>query len=152
MSKINDLHDFFPKVFQTKENPNWKALLEAIGQADDDTVSLTLDVMKQLFVKTANRPYLDSLGANVNIERPKLMGMEDTDLRKYIPLMSYHPKQVKLFFDKLLDMFFAKELTTSSITSQKYEPFVMEDEWCLSYLIDGVDEELILFNSGDFSV
>jgi hypothetical protein len=151
MAQIDKIHNNLPRHLHTKYNTNWKALVETIGQADEETVQLMIDVIKQMFIKTASRPHIDNLGANVGVERPKLIGMEDDDFKKYIPLLSFHPKQIKLIFDKLLDIFFFKELTTSNIMTSRYEPFSLKNEWDLSYKIDGINEEKIIFYYSDFS-
>src|SRR5882672_2985095 len=102
-SKVDALHDLMPNHLNTKVNPNWKALIDAIGSTDQDTSDLVAEVRKQFFVKTASRPYLDRLAANNMISRPRLVGMDDTSFRDYIPVLSYKPKQVKLIIDALLD-------------------------------------------------
>ena len=34
-TKIDRIHDLLPKVFNTRTNTNWKALIEAIGGSDE---------------------------------------------------------------------------------------------------------------------
>lgn len=150
-TKIDNLHDLMPPYFKTRKNINWKALIESIGQSDQDTADLIEAVRAQIFTKTANRPYLDKLGANVNVNRPRFIGMQDLDFRKYIPISAYQPKQVKLVLDLLLDLFFYKESTTSHITSINVSPFYLKDGWELDYTVDGVNNEHIIFKSLDFS-
>ncbi len=149
--KIDRLHDLLPSHFNTKNNPNWKALLEAIGEVDQGTADLVAEVRKQFFVKTASRPYLDRLGANNKIARPRLVGMDDPSFREYIPVLSYKPKQVKLIVDQLLDIFFFKESTTAFVTSQNFAPFVMQDQWELEYFVDEVYSERVKFSTADFT-
>ena len=64
-NKIDRLHDNIPRIYRSRVNPNWKALIEAFGQNDEDLSQLIQEVRKQFFVKSANRPYIDRLGANV---------------------------------------------------------------------------------------
>jgi hypothetical protein len=150
-SRIDNLHDNMPAIFNTKENVNWRALLEAMGQADQDTLDLIEAVRQQFFIKTAKRPYIDRLGAATKVQRPRFVGMDDTDFRTFIPVMSYQPKQVKLVLDNLLDLFFFKEATTSFISSNKAEPFVLQDNWELEYLVDSEFTERIQFTSAEFT-
>lgn len=150
-NRIDNLHNQMPAVANTRVNTNWKALLEALGQSDQDTLDLIEAVGQQFFIKTASRPYLDRLGTASLVQRPRFVGMDDTSFRSFIPIMSYQPKQVKLVLDDLLDLFFFKDSTTSFIFSDATEPFVLEDGWELEYSVDTVFTERVLFKSDDFT-
>ena len=128
-SKKDNLHGLLPKHLNTRGNTNWRGLVEAVGQSDQFTADLVEEVRKQFFIKTASRPYIDRLASNSRISRPRLVGMDDTSFREYIPVLSYKPKQVKLIIDQLLDIFFFKESTTAFITTQSFAPFSMRDGW-----------------------
>ncbi|CAB4125784.1 hypothetical protein UFOVP53_229 [uncultured Caudovirales phage] len=150
-SKVDNLHRQMPAVFNTEVNENWKALIEALGQADQDTMDLIESVRQQFFVKTASRPYIDRLGTANLVQRPRFVGMEDTSFRKFIPIMSYQPKQVKLVLDNLLDLFFFKESTTSFISSGQVQPFLIQDGWELEYNVDSTFTERISFKANEFT-
>lgn len=147
---VDAIHKKLNSYFNTRQNPNWKAIVEAIGESDQDVANLIEEVRKQFFISSAYRPYLDRLAANYKVSRPKVVGMDDVTLRKYIPILAYQPKQVKTIIDKLLDVFFFRESTTSFAESTEYGPFVMKDGWELNYTIDGFREESIIFSSLDF--
>ena len=149
--KIDQLHDIMPNHLNTRTNPNWKALLDAIGSQDQNTADLVAQVRQQFFVKTASAPYLDRLAANNLISRPAVVGMDDPAFRKFIPILSYQPKQVKLIIDQLLDIFFFKESTTAFVTSQMAQPFALQDGWYLEYLVDELNDERIQFNADEFT-
>lgn len=149
--KIDSLHEQMPDALNTRVNPNWKAIIEAIGEQDQFVANLAEEVRKQFFTKTASRPYLDRLGSNVNVDRPRFIGMDDPTFRKYIPILAYQPKQVKLIIDTLLDIFFFKESTTAFIESTAFEPFSLEDGWELEYTVDALKTERIEFNADDFT-
>jgi len=144
------LHDYINPIFKTRENPNWKALIEAIGESDQDIADLVQEVRKQFFISTAVRPFIDRLGSNLKVSRPKIVGMDDATFRKYIPILAYQPKQVKLIIDQLLDIFFFKESTTAFIESTAVEPFILKDGWELFYKVDAVSDEKITFVSDEF--
>lgn len=149
--KTDSLHDQMPAGLDTRVNPNWKALLEAIGERDQETIDLIESVRQQFFVKTATRPYIDRLGSANLVQRPRFVGMDDTIFREFIPVMSYQPKQVKLVLDKLLDLFFFKESTTSFIESDLAQPFNIKDGWELEYQVDSFSDELIEFKTAEFT-
>jgi hypothetical protein len=150
-TKIDRIHDLLPKIFKTKANPNWKAIVEALGEQDELITELVQEVRDQFFVATADRPYLDRLGANVGVARPQQVGMDDATMRRFIPVLSYQPKQVKIILDQLLDIFFFRESTSAFTQSQQFEPFALKDGWQLLYTADGINEEFITFKSNDFT-
>jgi hypothetical protein len=150
-TKVDRIHDELPRYFKTKQNPNWKALIETLGESDQKLADLTEEVRKQFFIKTASRPYIDRLGANYKVSRPKYVGMQDNDFRRYIPVLAYQPKQVKLVMDLLLDIFFFKETTTSFTQSIAFDPFVLKDGWELEYKVDQINQERIVFKSENFT-
>jgi hypothetical protein len=149
-SKIERIHDQMPRYFKTRQNKNWKALIEALGQSDQNLQDLIESVRDQFFVTTASRPYIDRLGANFKISRPKFIGMDDDTFRQYIPILAYQPKQVKLVLDLLLDIFFFKESTTAFAQSTASGPYQLKDQWQLEYVVDGIQEEVITFEADDF--
>jgi hypothetical protein len=149
-NKIDRIHDEMPRFFKTRANPNWKALIEALGESDQNLSDLIEEVKKQFFVKTASRPYIDRLGANHRISRPRFVGMDDITFRNYIPVLAYQPKQVKLVLDLLLDIFFFKETTTAFTQSGAFEPFRLLDGWEINYTVDQTKFETIMFKSDNF--
>ena len=150
-SKIDKLHDRMPKAFHTKTNVNWRGVIEALGQGDQQTADLIEAVRQQFFVKTANRPFLDRLGANVKVSRPAFVGMDDPTFRKYIPILAWQPKQVKLIIDSLLNIFYFRESTTAFVTSSQTGPFDIEDGWDIQYTVDGIRPERVEFKADDFT-
>ena len=87
-NKIDQIHDLLPKHLNSRGNENWKALVDALGEQDQNTADLVTEVRKQFFVKTASRPYLDRLAANNKISRARLAGMDDPSFRDCIPVLS----------------------------------------------------------------
>jgi hypothetical protein len=149
--KVDNIHDQMPAIYDTRNNVNWKALIEAIGGQDQDTIDLIEAVRQQFFIKTATRPHIDRLGTANLVQRPRFVGMDDPTFRQFIPIMSYNPKQVKLVLDKLLDLFFFKESTTSFVVSDLASPFNLQDGWELEYSVDDFTTERIEFNAVDFT-
>jgi hypothetical protein len=147
---VDNLHNQLNAYFNTRVNPNWRAIVDAIGQSDQDVATLIEEVRKQFFISTAHRPYIDRLAANYNVSRPKVIGMDDVTLQKYVPILAYQPKQVKSIIDQLLDVFFFKEYTTAFAQSLTAGPYSMKDGWELQYTIDGSNIEQIVFHDADF--
>ena len=151
LTAIDRINQRLPPYFNSTVNPNWKSIVTAIGQSDQNVANLIQQVKEQFFVSSAARPYLDSLGSNVGVSRPPFIGMSDDDFRKYIPVLAYQPKQVRAIFDQLLNIFFLRETTTAFISSTNIQPFNMQNTWGLQYTVDGVNMESVIFNSSDFS-
>lgn len=151
VSKVDRIFDLLPKYFNARQDENWSSLITAIGSEDDRLAKLAEEVRKQFFVKTASRPYIDRLAANSNLQRPRFVGMSDTDFRRFIPILSYQPKQVKRIIDEMLDLFFLKDATTAFLSTELYEPFVLKDSWSLDIKVDNLNQEHIVFRSSDFT-
>lgn len=150
-TQTDRIHDNMPRFFKTRTNPNWKALIDALGNSDQNLADLVTQVRQQFFVDTASRPYLDRLGANVEVSRPRFIGMDDPTYRTFIPVMSYQPKQVKHILDLLLDIFFFKQITTAFIQSETGQPFALVNGWDLQYTVDQTKLENIKFSTSDFT-
>lgn len=150
-TKTDRIFDLLPKHLGAREDDKWSSLVGAIGEEDERLARLAEEVRKQFFVKTASRPYIDRLAANNNLLRPRFVGMSDTDFRRFIPISTYQPKQVKRIIDEMLDLFFLKEATTAFLSSGLYEPFVLQDTWNLEILVDNMYQEQIVFRTSDFT-
>jgi hypothetical protein len=149
-TKADLIFDQLPNFLNARADENWSSLINAIGAEDERLAQLAQEVRKQFFVKTASRPYIDRLAANHNLNRLRFVGMSDTDFRRFIPIMTYQPKQVKHIINEMLDLFFFKEATTAFLSSGLYQPFVLKNNWHLDFLIDGINQEHIVFKTSDF--
>jgi hypothetical protein len=151
LTKIDQLHNLFPAHYNTRTNPNWNALLTALGTSDQNVADLVALIKQQFFLKTASGTYLDNLGANSGVSRPAGVGMIDSAFKKYIPILAYSPKQVRFIVDQLLNIFYGAELTIAFTESTQASPYTLQDGWTLEYTVDGVYDELIYFSAGDFT-
>ena len=150
-TKTDRIFDLLPEHLGAQQDPKWNSLIQAIGAEDERLAQLAEEVRKQFFVKTANRPHIDRLAANSNLLRPRFVGMSDTDFRRFIPILTYQPKQVKRIIDEMLDLFFMKEATTAFLSSGLHQPFALQDTWNLEILVDNTYQERIVFQSSDFT-
>ena len=46
-TKIDRLHDLMPRHYKTRQNPNWRAIIEALGEVDQSTADLIEEIRKQ---------------------------------------------------------------------------------------------------------
>jgi len=151
ITKVDQIHNLMPAHYNTRNNPNWNALITALGQSDQNVAGLISAIKNQFFIATASGTYLNNLAANDGVSRPAGTGMTDTTFKQFIPVMAYQPKQVKLIIDQLLNIFFAKETTTAYVESGQPSPYSLEDGWELQYTVDGVNSELLYFHTTDFT-
>jgi hypothetical protein len=151
ITKIDQIHNLMPAHYNTRTNPNWIALITALGTSDQNVADLVALLKQQFFIKTASGTYLDNLGANDGVSRPPGVGMVDSAFKKYIPILAYSPKQVRFILDQLLNIFFLPEETTAYTESTKASPYALQDGWSLEYTVDGTFDELITFNTSDFA-
>lgn len=150
-TKADRIFELLPKYFNAQADENWSSLISAIGAEDERLAKLAEEVRKQFFVKTASRPYIDRLAANNNLQRPRFVGMSDNDFRRFVPILSYQPKQVKRIIDELLDLFFLKDATTAFLSTGLYEPFTLKNNWNLEITVDALNQEHIVFRTDDFT-
>jgi len=150
-TKADRIFDLLPRYFNARADENWNSLVAAIGSEDERLAKLAEEVRKQFFIKTSSRPYLDRLASNHNLQRPRFVGMSDGDFRRFVPIMSYQPKQVKRIIDELLDLFFLKEATTAFLSSELFEPFTLEDGWDMDITVDALNQEHVVFRNADFT-
>jgi hypothetical protein len=139
-----------PAHYNTRSNPNWNALIAALGSSDQNVADLVAAIKQQFFIKTASGTYLDNLGANSGVSRPPGVGMIDSAFKQYIPVLAYTPKQVRQIVNELLNIFFIPEATTAFVESGQPSTYALQDGWTLEYTVDNLYDELIHFHAADF--
>lgn len=106
MAKLAKMQRFVPGIYKPQTNAMVKGLLYAWSYEDDQIVQAIQDAKEQIYVKTAQFQYLDSLGSNVGVFRPSSIGLADAQYRELIPALSFYPKQVVPTIRKVLSVFF----------------------------------------------
>ncbi len=150
-NKTDVLHGEIPgNVFKTRTNVNIKALVEASGTQDQFTADLIEEVKRQLFLRTASGKYLDYIGSNNKIERPRLIGLSDAQYRNYISILANNPKQIKSIVDSILDLFYEKAAVYAYAETESASPYVLSDGTYLLLEIDGSEAVRLDFATNDF--
>lgn len=93
-------------------------LLKSWAISDDEIEVQLKNTKDQLFVKRASGRDLESLGNNVGVDKSPELGLEDSDFRNLIPVLSFLPKQVRQTLIALLDTFWGPGFTRPSINAQ----------------------------------
>jgi len=100
---------FIPSFYKPDRNTYVRALLLAWAEQDDLIVTGIQQAKEQIFVESAELRYLNALGANVGVFRPLSFNMSDSTFRQLIPVLSYHPKQIRPTIQAVLDIFFGED-------------------------------------------
>lgn len=107
-------------------------LLKAWAISDDEVEVQLKNTKDQLFVNSANGRDLESLGNNVGVDKSPELGLEDSDFRELIPVLSFFPKQVRQTVVSLLDVFWGTGFTRPNINSGNVAPFDFGPETAIS--------------------
>lgn len=137
MDKKDKIKRSVPSYFNPQYNVNWKALLEAHGEADNEIVEQIGQAKRQLFVETAEKTYLDSLGDNVGVYRPLELNLSDDKYRQLIEFLSFYPKQIRGLVYDVLDVFYDKTFSRYDIQTQNMAPFSLLDGNSLVFKTEG---------------
>lgn len=103
MAKLEKMVRYIPSLYDPGNNTNINAILKSFATEDDLVVGQVEAAKDQLFVQYSQSQYLDLLGSNVGVLR---QGVGDNVFRQLIPILSFHPKQVRITIQALLDVFF----------------------------------------------
>lgn len=127
-NKDKKIKRFFPSLYKPNQNKNIKALLEAIAEEKERAQQELANAKEQFFVETAVDEFLDIIGSNYGIRRPRTntsFKIDDVLYRKLIKLLSFTPKLVKPTMERILKAFFGdnpdvfvKEINTNEIVIQ----------------------------------
>jgi hypothetical protein len=125
--KFKRLVKSIPSLYRPEVNTMIGGLLKAWGISDDDVVVQLKEAKDQIYVTKASDRYLDFLANNVGVSRTAELGIEDSDFRNLVPVLSYFPKQVRQTIIALLDVFWGAGFTRPNINSQNNEPYNLAD-------------------------
>ena len=122
-TKLERYYRTIPNIYNPKTNRFVNSLLQAWAGSDEEVVEQINNTKDQLFVETAESQYLDSLGGNVDVDRPLLIALADVFFRDLIVQMSYAPKQIRKTMYEVLDVFWGPTYSRANITSINTEPY-----------------------------
>lgn len=123
MTKFQRMIQTLPAFYQPEVNTILGGLLQAWAIEDDIIVEQIAEVKKSIFVATAEGRYLDLLGNNVGVSRSPSLGIDDSDFRQLIPVLSFKPKQVRSTIVDLLDAFWGPTFTRANVNSGNTETY-----------------------------
>lgn len=127
MSAVDQAKRQLPKTYKVGQNKFITALLEVIGELDDQVRADIVQAKNQLFVTLASGQYLEALGAGKGVEKPSaaILNLSDDDFRKLIPVLSTFPKQVRSTMNDLLDVFYGPLFSRANLTGTEPEFYNM---------------------------
>lgn len=146
--KLEKYIKFIPPAYKPGVNPFVTALLKALAESDYQVEVQIEQAGRQIFVETAEGKYLDSLGANVGVDRPLSINLSDDKFRQLIPTLSYKPKQIKKTMYDILDVFWGELYSRANLTSKAQAPYNLGAVGALTGTVTFQNGSLAVIGSG----
>jgi len=121
--KFKRLTKSLPSLYKPELNTMIRGLLQAWAVGDSDVEFNIAAAKDQLFTETAGGKYLNRLGSDAGVDRSANLGIDDDTYRELVPVMSFHPKQVRKTIISLLDVFWGAGFTRANIDSGNVETY-----------------------------
>lgn len=103
--KVAAVKDAMPKLYPVnKPNGLLNGVLSAFGTDDNSISDEIVNIKKQVFLETAEGVFLDRLGNNYGITRPR--GLLDTNFRDIIRHVAFQPKSIINIIRQVLEDLF----------------------------------------------
>ena len=104
-NKVLKHQRFIPGFYKPSINPLIRGTIYALGTEDEVICEQIAEAKRQIFVRSAEKDFLDALGSNVGVFRPSNFNLSDELYRDLIPTLSFHPKQVLPTIQRVLEIF-----------------------------------------------
>lgn len=151
MDRQTRIYKMMPRLYKPGHNRNVTAILDAIAAENTISDVQIQNAKDQLFVSKASGQFLDLLASNVGVTRPGLVAFSDEVFRKFIPLASYGPKQVKETIYKCLELLWGQSYLHSTTTAVNPETYDFSSGGVLELTVDELWDIEITFLTTDFA-
>ena len=149
--KLEKVYKQLPNLYlgtKFKDQSVLRAILLAFCQQDDEMIKQIQNAKAQLFVKTASKQFLDihanNRGINLRTGDNQDINLSETVLRSVIPNLSYKPKTIKKSIYDLIESFYGKKFTHTSINvSPRSGTIKFENRDTLVVQIDDLDKQTV---------
>jgi len=121
--KLERYSKIIPPMYKPMVNEFVTALLKAWAESDSQIELDVQEAKNQIFVNAAEGNYLDALGDNVGVARPQGINLDEVKYRELIPILSFHPKQIRKTFYDILDVFWGPLYSRANITAQSNDTY-----------------------------
>lgn len=149
----DDAYQVLKKVFNPTYTylgqKNWDALLWAISYGDQSNWDNSKKAFNQLFTSSASGVYLDRLGRDHGVQKPKYLGLSDYNYRNLI-IKNYTNKLTEISVNDILEVFYGEDSLKANIISTS-EPYALSDGDNLILKLNNKDLINIYFSTDDFS-
>ena len=146
--KLEKVYKQLPNLYlgtKFKDQSVLRALLLAFCQEDDELTKQIQNAKAQLFVKTAGKQFLDIHALNNGIDFGSDVNLSENVLRDIIPHLSYKPKTVKKSIYDLIEVFYGKKFTHTTVDiSPRIGSLNFEERDTLIVQIDDLDKQTII--------
>lgn len=152
MNRLERLFNFMPnKLYKPGQNKVVTRFLESFAQEDEAISEQLINAKDQIFIKRANKSFLDFLGANYKVTRPTEIPFIDEAFRQLITVLTWWPKQVKNSIYKALSLFWPYIYSHSTLKSLNAEPYNLVGGEFLELYIDDIHTLSVVFRAEDFA-
>ncbi len=134
---------------QSIAGPNTDALLYAMAEGDDLLDANSQAAVRNMFLKTAEGEFLDTLSSNGGVARPPVIGISDLALRNITRILLGY-KNVTNAINDLLATYFSVFQVNGYTESENEENFVLTDGDTLTVQVDDSDAYEITFSDTYF--
>lgn len=143
------LINYLPKNFLS-DQPNLKAVLDAIAIGDRSVIDLLTSARRQFFLISAEGRYLTNLANQYGFAVRPNSGLDQEDFRRLSQPAIWAPKQSIPTLNKIAEIFYTTSVLHPTISSSVLEPYSLVDDDNLSFATE--DTEIsITFSASKFS-
>lgn len=128
----------------------WSSLIVALSTGDTTNFANSALAFDQLYKSTASGIYLDRRSADDGIIRPDSVGIGD-DIFRRLSIKTTTKKVVTQALLEILEVYYGTDSTRAHLTTDIGEPYNIQDGWTLTLKIDGDEEIVVPFVTGDFA-
>lgn len=129
---------------------NVDIVLDSLSSGAAHLIENVEAVNDMLYIVTSKERYLDDLMAGRDITRPDNVGLSDEVYRE-IGIEVTNRKQVRDLVHNILEIMYSQENTRATSSSQKLEPYQLEDLDNLIISYDDTEEVEVVFKSSQFT-
>jgi hypothetical protein len=128
----------------------WDALIAALANGDEYVRETARLAFNQLFISSAEGPYLIREAADLGIVHPAGIGISSEVFRNFA-IKANANKQIEQVLLEVLETFYGSEATRANSISGVAGPYVLGDGYTLEVAFENDQSATITFNTEDFT-
>lgn len=130
--------------------PNWDALIAALGESDQSNFDNARKAFDQLFISSASDKYLEYRAADVGINKPTNVGIND-DLFRSLVINSTTNKVTHEAIREILEVYYGRDSLRAFAETELDGPYALAAGLTLEWTLDEKTSFEFSFVANDFS-